>query len=301
MAANFLKNTWDITKKSVKHLREEEPVVYCAAIAFFTIFSLPAILLVVILVGRIFFDEETLKTEIVDRIQTNIDADAGDQVEKVIENIMGLPTGFIYIFILALVVIKSATMIFFIMQKALNSIWKVTVKKNVNFLELLKYRSSTLILVVGMGFILVLSLLVDSTLSYVRGHLDILPDFLEGTLIAGVSLLFNILVVFSFFTFIHKYLPDVIVTWKDAIAGGIITTILFVIGKEVINIILNNAKVEDYYAAAGSLVILLLWIFYSSIIFFLGGVYTRAYSKNRGHDPVAKPIAYLYEKEVKEA
>ncbi|WP_194776110.1 YihY/virulence factor BrkB family protein [Pararhodonellum marinum] len=297
MISHFFKTTWEVIKKSLSSLREQEPVVYCAAIAFFTIFSLPAILLVVILVGRLFFDGETVKEEIVIKFREYVDAEAGEQVGKVIDNIIELPTGFIYMFLLALIVIKSATMIFFIMQKALNSIWKVSVKKKVNFFKLLKYRSATLILVVGMGFILVLSLLLDLTIGYVRGHLDILPNFLEGTLITGVSLLFNVLVVFVFFTFIHKYLPDVLITWRDAIAGGMITTLLFVIGKEVIAIILNNAKIEGYYAAAGSLVILLLWIFYSSIIFFIGGVFTRSYSRHRGHVAEPKPIAYLYEKE----
>ncbi|MBS9522483.1 YihY/virulence factor BrkB family protein [Litoribacter ruber] len=292
-------DTWQILKKAVKYLQDDEPIVYCAAIAFFTIFSLPAILIVILLVGILFFDEDTIKNEILNQADEFIGREAADQVEEVLMNVMETPSGFWYILIGVLVVIKSATMIFFIIQKALNSIWRVTLKKNVNYLRFMKYRSVTLLIVIGLGLVLVLSLMMDTVISVLGSELNnIIPGDSHHT-ITAINLLFNFLVILLFFTTIHKALPDAEIPWQDAFAGGIITSILFMIGKQVINLILAEIEVADYYAAAGSLVIILLWIFYSSIILFLGGEITKAYTNHRGVEVNPKPIAVKYEKNVR--
>ncbi|WP_143962405.1 YihY/virulence factor BrkB family protein [Litoribacter populi] len=294
-----IKDTWEILKTAVKYLKEDEPIVYCAAIAFFTIFSLPAILIVILLVGILFFDEETIKDEILNQADEFIGREAAEQVEEVLMNVMETPSGFWYILIGVLVIIKSATMIFFIVQKALNSIWQVTLKKKVNYLRFLKYRSITLLMVIGLGLILVIGLMMDTVISIMGSELQsIIPGDSHHT-ITALNLLFNFIVILTFFTTIHKALPDAKIPWQDALAGGIITSILFMIGKQVINLILAEIEIADYYAAAGSLVIILLWIFYSSIILFLGGEITKAYTTHRGVEIKPKPIAVKYEKNIR--
>jgi membrane protein len=294
----IFRDTWEILKTAVKYLQDDEPVIYCAAIAFFTIFSLPAILIVVVLIGVLFFDIEVIRNQIHNVADEYIGDEAAEQVVVVLENVIESPDSFWYILIGVLVVIKSATMIFFIIQKALNSIWKVEVKQKVNYLKYLKYRSITLLIVVGLGLLLVISLMVDTAISII-GHdiVGFIPGDSHHTLTA-LNFLFSFLTILIFFTAIHKTLPDAKIPWKDAFAGGIITSILFLIGKQVINLILASIEVADYYAAAGSLVVVLLWIFYSSIILFLGGELTKAYSKHRGHEVEPKPIAVRYSKKI---
>ncbi|GAB3830356.1 hypothetical protein GCM10028895_46310 [Pontibacter rugosus] len=97
--------------------------------------------------------------------------------------------------------------------------------------------------------------------------------------------------MFVFFTAILKVLPDAKVSWKDALAGGLITSILFLIGKQIINYMLGSIKIAGIYAAAGSLVVLLLWVFYSSVILLLGAEVTKAYSHSQGRKTEAKDIA----------
>jgi len=292
------KDTWDILKATGKYLKEDEPIIYCAAIAFFTIFSLPAILIVVTLVGIIFFDVKTISREIHTVADEYIGEEAAEQVGVVLENVIESPGSFWYILIGVVVVIKSATMIFFMIQKALNSIWKVEVKKDVKYLSYMKHRSVTLLIVVGLGFLLVLTMLLDTAVSLAGDQLSgIFPGDSHHTLTA-LNFVLSFLMVLIFFTTIHKTLPDAKIPWKDALAGGIITSILFLIGKQVINLILSEIEVADYYAAAGSLVIILLWIFYSSIILFLGGEITKAYSHNRGHEIKPKSIAVKYSQTI---
>lgn len=290
-----LSDTKDILKKTVKYIGQDQPIVYSAAIAFFTLFSLPAILVVIVYIGMLFFEKEEIKSEIVNQVERNVDSEAGEQVSQLLSNVLDMPETWLTVIIAILVIFKSATMIFGILQKALNSIWKVKLKKGTNFWRVAKYRSIPLLFVLGLGFLLVITLFVDILQSYVSNLASgILPEQLESVLFYIGKLAFNFAIVMLFFTIVHKTLPDAIIQWQDAIAGGLITTILFLIGTRVINIIISNLSLDNYYAAAGSLVIILLWIFYSSVILFLGGEITKAYADQRGHQVQAKPIAIKY-------
>lgn len=291
---HFISKIKQISKDTFRYLKEGEPIVYCAAIAFFTIFSLPAILIVLVLIGSLFFSEEEVRNEIINQVSQNVNAEAAEQVKEVLENALDLPGQIWWIIIGVLVIIKSATMIFFIMQKALNAIWKVDVKKDVNYLKLMKHRAITLALVVGLGLLLVLSIMTDTLINFFGDEIGFLWEGFPKPITRTGGLLFTLIMVFVFFTAIHKTLPDAKIRWNDALAGGAITSVLFMVGKEVISLILNNIKIEGYYATAGSLVIILLWVFYSSIIFYLGAEITRAYSNSHGRKTEPTSIAFKY-------
>jgi membrane protein len=296
-AKRNLQKTWKILKDTGQGLQRDEPVVYSAAIAFFTIFSLPAILIVLTLVGSAFFAEEEVREEIVTQMEGLISPEVGGQIGVVLENVVQLPSGFWGILIGVLVVVKSATIIFFIMQKALNSVWQVRVKPKVNYFKLLKHRLITLALVAGLGLVLALSLMLDTVIFMFGEELYTMFEDFFTPAVRVINRLFYLAMVLFFFISIHKFLPDAKVTWKDAAAGGLITAILFLIGKQIINYILDSIKVVGIYAAAGSFVIVLLWVFYSSIILFLGAVLTKAYANNHGREVKPNAIADKFEKE----
>ncbi len=289
------RDTVEILRNTIGFVGQDQPIVYSAAIAFFTLFSLPAILVVIVSIGTLFFEKTEIKDEIISQIEENVGTEAAGQVAEILNNVMNLPDSTLYIIIAVLVIFKSATMIFGILQKALNSIWKVKIKKGVSFWKIAKYRSIPLLFVIGIGLLLVLTLFIDLLQSYISNVASgILPETVETVLFSIIKMTFNFTVVMLFFTIVHKTLPDVIVQWQDAFAGGIITTLLFMVGSRLINLIISNLDLNNYYSAAGSLVILLLWIFYSSVILFLYGEITKAYALQRGHEIKPKAIASLY-------
>jgi membrane protein len=294
----FFKATGHILKDTAKGLQNNEPVVYSAAIAFFTIFSLPAILLVLNMVGSAFFAEERIRAEIVDQVENMISEEAAFQVDVVLTNAANIPAGFWGILIAILVVVKSATVIFFMMQKALNSVWNVTVDPKVNYFKLMKHRLITLAMVVGLGVLLVASLLIDTLLVVFSRHLSTLLGEYYSPAIWVINILVYLAINLVFFTSIHKVLPDAQVKWKDAWAGGIITSILFIIGKQVINLIISTIEIAGMYAAAGSLVVLLLWVFYSSIILFLGAQITKSFANYHGRSIRPTSVAVKYERVI---
>jgi membrane protein len=292
----FIGKTIEILKDSYKNFQHNEPIVYSAAIAFFTIFSLPAILIVLTLAGSMFFSEEAVRAEIVKQMEDLMSDQVGGQVDDILRNVTQVPMSFWSILIGVAVVVKSATIIFFIMQKALNSVWQIRVKHDVNYLKLLKHRMVTLGIVAGLGFLLLSSLVFDAAIMIFSDELyDLLAEQMTSA-IKLIKIVFSILVVLIFFTSIHKILPDATVNWRDALAGGIITSILFLIGKEVIDYILSSIKIVGLYAAAGSFVIVLLWVFYSSVILMLGAEVTKAYANNHGREVKPSEIAEKFEK-----
>lgn len=295
----FFRKLWQILKETKNNFKGDEPIVYSAAIAFFTIFSLPAILIVLTLVGSIFFSEETVRAELVRNVEDLISDKAGQQANTVLMNVTEVPAGFWGVLIGIIVVIQSASIIFFMMQKALNAVWQVKVKSGINLLRLLKHRLVALAIVVGLGLLLSISLLLDTLIAVYREELfNVFEEYLTPA-IRTVNTVFYLSVILIFFTTVHRVLPDAKVAWKDALAGGVITSVLFLIGKQIINFVLSNVQLVGIYAAAGSLVVLLLWVFYSSIILLLGAELTKANANQHGRQIQPSPIAVKY-KEVKE-
>lgn len=296
----FFKTAWQILKETKSNFRGNQPIVYSAAIAFFMIFSLPAILIVLTLIGSIFFAEEAVRTQIVNNVEDLISAEAGEQANTVLENATDVPGSFWGVLIGIIVIIQSASIIFFMMQKGLNAIWQVKVKSGVNLLRLLKYRLIAFAMVVGLGLLLSISLLLDTVIAVYSEQLHNVFEEYFTPAIRTFNTVFYLTVILLFFTAVHKVLPDAKIAWKDALAGGVITSILFLIGKQIINFVLSNVQLIGIYAAAGSLVVLLLWVFYSSIILLLGAEVTKSYANNHGRKVEPKPIAEKYREVIVE-
>ncbi|MFD3001648.1 YihY/virulence factor BrkB family protein [Pontibacter toksunensis] len=293
---HFLEKARQILKDTKNNFRGDEPVVHSAAIAFFTIFSLPAILIVLTFIGSVFFREAAVRKELIKEVEDMISVKAGNQASTVLENMLDTPAGFWGILIGIIVVLQSASVIFFMMQKGLNAIWKVRVKPGVNFFRLLLHRLIPLVMIIGLGLLLAISLLLDTIIAMYSEDLQNVFEAYFTPAVRTVNTIFYLSVVLIFFTAVHKVLPDVRVGWKDALAGGVITSVLFLIGKQIINFVLSNVQLIGVYAAAGSLVVLLLWVFYSSIILLLGAEVTKSYAKNHGREIIPKAIAIKYKK-----
>ena len=142
---------------SAQYFQQDETIIYSAAIAFFTIFSLPAILIIILNIGLAFFSEAEVREEIVSQAEQFIQPEAAEQVDEVLENLANFPGGFWAILIGILVVLKSATAVFFIMQKGINSMWQLKLREDAPKTRVMLHRIVTLLMVIGLGIILVLN------------------------------------------------------------------------------------------------------------------------------------------------
>jgi len=183
----------------------------------------------------------------------------------------------------------GATAIFGQLQDAINTVWAVEPKPGAALTILLRKRLHSFALVIGIGFLLAVSLVLSAALTgfsrYLEHRLDLPVDFLQVA-----NFVVSFIVITLLFAMTYRILPDVKIGWRDVWLGSILTSLLFVIGKTLIGLYLGRTGVASAYGAAGSLVVLLAWVYFSAQIFFLGAEFTHLYSTRRGshrHDAEA--------------
>lgn len=270
-----------LLKNSYKEWMAKDPFRESAVIAYYSIFSLPGLLILVVTLAGIFFGREAVDEKISSQISSAIGNDAATQVESIIKQqqsetesnstwgtIVGIAT-----------LLLGATGVFAQFQKSLNLIWEVEPDKSKSgVLQLLKVRLFSFGLIVSIAFLLIVSLLVSTLLTAFGDWLA--SQFSEGLLIviqvANYIISLGILTVL--FAMMLKIFPDAKIRWKDVWVGSFLTSLLFVIGKFGLSLYFAKANPASAFGAAGSIILILLWVSYSSMIVFFGAEFTRQYT-----------------------
>jgi membrane protein len=292
-----LNTTWDLTKKTFKKFIDDNPMDYAAIIGFYTIFSMPAVLIIVIRIAGIFFGQEAVRGEVVDQVGGIMGRNSATQVQNIIENASQSDASTIGTIVGVLVMIFSATTVFVALQDSINAIWKVKAKVEKGFMKLVIGRLLSLALVVSFGFLLLVSLSVDVILGLLYGYLQEELSGIAVYLVTIGNMLVSIIIATIIFAAIFKVLPDAKIRWPNVWVGAVVTAILFTLGKFVLNIYFQHDPLLDTYGAAGSLVLILVWVYYTSIIFLLGAEFTQVYSEAHDHKIEPTDTAVKVEKQ----
>ncbi len=282
-----LTTTWELTKRTFKKFFDDNPLDYAAIIGFYTIFSLPAVLIITIRIAGAAFGQDAVRGEVVKQVGGIVGRNSAAQIQSIIENASQSEASTIGTIVGVVVMIFSATTVFVALQDSLNAMWKVKAKAEKGFMRLVIGRLLSLALVVSFGFLLLVSLSLDVVLGLVY---DYLRQELSGIAIYLVTIgnmLVSILIATVIFAAIFKVLPDARIRWSNVWVGAVVTAILFTLGKYVLNIYFQHDPLADTYGAAGSLVLILVWVYYTSIIFLLGAEFTQVYSEE--HDQGIRP------------
>lgn len=256
---------------------ESQAFIYAAALAFFTVFSIaPVVIVIVALVGLV-LGEEAARGELMAQLEAVLGSQALGVVETAITNSRIEDSGLWPTLAGVAAIAVGATTVFAQMQKSLNQIWDVAPRPSRNSIWLfIKARFLSLTMVLSLGFVLLVSLLLSVAVRAVMAHAEQwLP--LPGWSMVAVELLLSLTVVTMLFAAIFRILPDVVLRWKDVLAGAFITALLFTVGRTLIAWYLTNTAAASAYGAAGSLVLLLLWVNYSSLILLFGASICRAH------------------------
>lgn len=253
-----------------------------AALAYYTVFSLAPLLILVISIGSIVFREDALNNTLYPHIKGYIGADAAAQVQSMVKSLqLSGKTGFALISGIA-VLLLGASSIFVEIQDSLNIIWRVKAKPKKGWLKLLQNRFLSFSLILGLGFLLMASLVVNLAINALS---DKLAHFLPGVthlVLNGINLVVTLIVIATLFSIIFKFLPDVKIKWRDVRSGAIFTAVFFIIGQLLIGLYLKYSAQGSAYGAAGSLIVILVWIYYTSGILYIGAEFTEVYAEARG-------------------
>ncbi|MDM1050503.1 YihY/virulence factor BrkB family protein [Sphingobacterium hotanense] len=280
--SNFFKDSFSILKNSVMGFMNEDSLKYSASLAYYTIFSLGPILVLMISLAGIFLGEEAIKGKVFTELNGLVGASAARQIQEVIKNLelSGKSTLALIISIVTLII--GATTVFGDIQNSINKIWHVRAKPKKGWLKLITDRLLSSSLVIGLGFLLVVTLVVNGVILTLTDRLlRYFPDMTVFVMDA-INFLLSFGITFVLFAVIFKVLPDVNIKWKTVRAGALFTAILFIFGRFGIGLYLQNSDTETTYGAAGSIVLILLWVYYTAAILYFGAVFTREYATYKG-------------------
>jgi membrane protein len=259
-----------------------------ASLAYYTLFALAPILVIAIGLAGLVFGPDAVRGEVVGQIQGLVGRQGAEAVQAMIQGaahprssvlatVIGLVTAFL-----------GATGAFIELQTALNAIWRVQPRPGVSVLAFLKQRLISFGLVVGVGFLLLVSLVVSAALSAFNSYLGRLFPALTALWEAS-NVLVSLGVVTLLFAMVYQVLPDVRLRWRDVWVGALVTAGFFSIGKQIIGLYLGTSTLASSYGAAGSVVVLLVWVYYSAQVVLLGAEFTRYYVERfRGEAPPLK-------------
>lgn len=274
---NFLQ----LIKSTYKSWNNHDPFRQSAVIAYYAVFSMPGLLVVIITMAGFIFGADAVTGSISAQISETMGKDTANQVQEMIAKSSESKKSIIATIIGALILIFGATGVFAELQKSLNIIWSVKAANTGGIMQTVKARVFSFGLVVSIGFLLIISLVISAALTAVSDWLKlILSDFTVYILYVlnfSVSLgLFTLM-----FGIMFKILPDVKLKWRNVWQGAALTAILLMIGKFALSLYFGKAEPASAYGAAGSIVLILLWVSYSCMILFFGAEFTMQQTKSR--------------------
>jgi membrane protein len=253
-----------------------------AALAYFTVFSLAPLVLVLLAVfGVIFGGSDQARQKITEQLQYLIDPSGIKVIQDIAANASKPEAGIVATTIGVVLALFGASGVFGQLQDALNTIWGVKPKPGGGIMGFIRTRFLSFAMVGGVCFLLLVSLTVETVL---RGLSDYLKQAMPGghVLALALFLIFDLAVVILLFAMIFRYLPDAKIAWRDVWVGATLTAVLFVLGKFVLGLYLGSGAAGSAYGAASSLITLLLWIYYAAQILLFGAEFTQVYANTYG-------------------
>lgn len=278
----YFRNLWHVIVEAFRGSEEHNVFKLSASLSFYSLFALGPILLVIMFVSNIFWGRQAIEGKIYEQISGFIGDTAAGQVQELIRNAwISRNDFFAVIGIIALLI--AATTIFTDMQESMNTIWNLRVKKGRTWQQILRNRILSFAIVMGLGFLLLAFLVIDSLLDGFMSRLkDIIPDGSIVMTIYLVNLIITLILVALFFAFIYKVMPDAMIHWKEVWPGAFFSALLFMAGKFGVNYYITMMSAANSYSSAGAMVILMLWIYYSATILYFGAEFTKAYALKYG-------------------
>ncbi|QMU27853.1 YihY/virulence factor BrkB family protein [Adhaeribacter radiodurans] len=289
------KPTWKLIKLTFIKFTQDSPLDSAAIIGFYTIFSLPAVLIIIIRIAGAAFGQEAVRGEVVSQISGIVGQNSAEQIQTIIENASLSPSNTFGTIVGVCTMAFAATTVFVALQNALNAMWEVKAKPGKSWVKLIISRLLSLAMVVSLGFLLVVSLSIEVILGLLNDYIRQAFSGVAIFLVMAGNLLVSFLISTAIFATIFKVLPDVKIRWTNVWIGAIVTAVLFVIGKYGINLYLQYDPLSDTYGAASSMVLLVVWVYYTSIILLLGAEFTLVYSREK--DNGIQPAEYAVKKE----
>lgn len=282
-------------QKAFALYQKNDPLRLAGATAFFANFAIPPILLILIRLFGFFVDRKLLATRLFERISEILIPSSTEQIRETLRNIRGVDHNWWATILTFVFFIFVATTLFNVIKNSVEQIWNIGQDAKMGFLFTLKIRGRSMMIILLAGILFFIGLVTDSIQAYVTTYLNgTSPNFGKWLLWVLNQTIFT-LIVTVWFTILFRFLTNARPGWKIALQGGLLTGILFNLGKYVLRIMLPLSNIENIYGASGSIVLVMLFVFYSSLIFYFGACFIKVISEKQHKDIRPLKGAHTYE------
>lgn len=274
-----IRHTGKLLKMTFNGWNDKDPFRQSAVIAYYAIFSIPGLLVLVISIAGYFFGNDNVNQNILEQISNTMGTETAIQIGEILIKSTQSKSTFGGSFIGIVILLAGSTAVFVELQKTLNLIWHVEVISQKGFLAILKARLFSFGLILAIAFLLMVSLVVSTALSSTGNWLKTYTYGYMISIFNVLNFIFSLGVISMLFALMFKILPDAKIKWKHVWLGSIVTGVLFTIGQTVLAYYFSIADPASIYGVAGSVILILLWVSYSSMILFFGAEFTAAYAR----------------------
>lgn len=282
--------------QTLKELRYKNPLQLASSTAFFSLFAIPPILVILITILSFFIKPELLNDEIFGQISNFLGSSGANEIKGIFKNFQDLPDGYLTSILVFIFLLFIGTNLFFLVQLNINQVWGIPSTSIQRF----KYHFRDRLIAIGLvligGVIILIAILSEIFLAFLGNQINQIVPNIKSYVIRTISLAFSLLTFTAWFTLLFKILPNAKLHWKPAIVGGALCSVLFLIGQIVIQIILVNSNIKGIFGASSSIVLVMLFIFYVSFIFYFVAMFIKNYS-----DLIEQPIEVQKSKRKKKS
>ncbi len=273
------KDLGKLLKITFKNWSDKDPFRQSAVIAYYSIFSIPGLLVLIIAITGYFFGKDSVNENILAQISSTMGVSTALQIKEILINISQSKSTIWGSILGVITILIGATGVFVELQISLNAIWQVEVVPKKGIWPILQARLFSFGLILAIAFLLIISLVISAGLAAVSQWSEGYTSEFTIALFYVLNFIFSLAVISMLFALMFKILPDAEIHWKHVWIGSVVTGLLFTIGKTALTYYFSKAEPASVYGAAGSIILLLLWVSYSSMILFFGAEFTAAYSK----------------------
>jgi membrane protein len=275
------REAWHVMKCAVSEWIDHRGASKGAALAFYTLFSMAPVLVLVIAIAGLFYGADAAQGRLMDELGGLMGKQSAQAIQAVLASARNTGSGAIATIIATVLLLVGATSVFSELKDSLDEIWELPAPENSGLWYTIRTRLLSFGLILVLGFLLMVSLVISAALAVLEHYFS--GMWQTATVVLGwVASLISFLVIATLFGVIYKLLPRITLSWHDVIVGALGTAAMFTLGKFLIGLYIGNSGVASAFGAAGSLIAMLLWVYYSAQIFFLGAEFARQYALQMG-------------------
>ncbi len=292
------KTTWGLLITTYHEFDKDNAIKLSASLSYFTIFSLPPLLIIIMFISSFFYGKEAVAGRFFIQINQMVGNEAAIQIQETIKNIELSNNNVFAAVFGGIMLIIGASGVFAEIQSSINFIWGLNAKPSKGIMKFVKNRMLSFSMVAVASFLLLVSLMVNTVMDIINARLVVYFPDITVYLFYILNLVILFITTTILFSIIFKTLPDGRIDWKDTLIGSSFTSLFFMIGKFAIGFYLGNSSIATVYGAAGSVIIILVWVYYSAIILYFGAEFTKVYAKKHGNKIIPNDYAVEIKKEI---